>query len=135
MFVLMCGIFTTQLSSAETSVNTTRSLPLLLSLPKAYEIKHGHNPSKGLCSPCTVEHTAVFLTCNNAGMNVSNSSRYYIYDSEFDLQSQALHVNSDTAATLRSYFHQNLPWAMQYRSAVDDVLRNTSVQSEFAEVP
>ena len=61
------------------------------------------------------------------------------YDSEFHLQSQALHVNSDTAASLRSYLHQNLPWAMQYRSAVDEVLLNTSVQSEpavieFAEV-
>ena len=61
------------------------------------------------------------------------------YDSEFHLQSQALHVNSHTAASLRSFFHQNLPWAMQYRSAVDEVLRNNSVQSEpavieFAEV-
>ena len=84
-------------------------------------------------------HRIFDLQQHYAGMNVSNSSRYYIYDSEFNLQSQAFQANSDTGASLRSYFHQNLPWAMQYRSAVDEVLRNTSVQSEpavieFAEV-
>lgn len=65
-------------------------------------------------------------------MVVNNTSRYYIYDSEFNSQSRQLHVNTNTAALLRSHFHQNLPWARQYRSAVDDVLRDSNVTSEPA---
>lgn len=84
-------------------------------------------------------HRIFDLQQHYAGMNVANSSRYYIYDSEFNLQSRALHVNSNTAASLRSYFHNNLPWVVQYKSAVDEVLRSNTIQSEpavleFAEV-
>lgn len=47
-------------------------------------------------------HRIFDLQQHYAGMNVANSSRYYIYDSEFNSQYQALHVNNNTAGLLRS---------------------------------
>lgn len=84
-------------------------------------------------------HRIFDLQQQYTGMTVTNTSRFYIYDSEFNSQSQALNVNQTTASVLRSYFHENLPWAVQYKSAVDQVLRDTSVPAEpavieFAEV-
>ncbi|CAN0552739.1 unnamed protein product, partial [Ectocarpus sp. 12 AP-2014] len=77
-------------------------------------------------------HRIFDLQQHYAGMNVANSSRYYIYDSDFNLQSRALHVNQDTATSLRSYFHSSLPWVVQYKSAVDEVLRSNTIPSEPA---
>lgn len=84
-------------------------------------------------------HRIFDLQQHYANMNVTNTSRFYIYDSEFNSQSRQLHVNTDTAASLRSYFQRSIPWATQYRSAIDDVLRNFTVSHEpavieFAEV-
>lgn len=77
-------------------------------------------------------HRIFDLQQHYANMTVTNTSRFYIYDSEFNSQSRQLQVNSNTAALLRSYFHQSIPWATQYRSAVDEVLRNATMSPEAA---
>ena len=79
--------------------------------------------------------------CNEPypNMTVRNSSRMYIYDAYFNSHTNSLRVNPQTAASLRTYVHDNIPWARQYRSAVDEVLNSDEVASgpafiEFAEV-
>ena len=51
-------------------------------------------------------------------MNVSNSSRFYVFDSEF-AEKCCRKLNADIADTLRSHIHDNVRWAQDYRSAVD----------------
>ena len=55
-------------------------------------------------------------------MNVSNSSRFYIYDSEFTEKCSSRKLKADIADTLRTHIHENARWAQDYRSAVDSVL-------------
>lgn len=52
-------------------------------------------------------------------MNVYNSARFYIYDSEFVDQAQHLGIDLGIAETLRTHVHENISWARQYRAAVD----------------
>ena len=54
-------------------------------------------------------------------MNYSNSSRIYIFDSEF-AKKCSLKLNADIADTLRTHIHENVQWAQDYHSAVDSVL-------------
>lgn len=72
-------------------------------------------------------------------MTVNNSSRLYIYDSDFMNTSNSLNVNRQTSSAVRNYVQNNIPWAQQYRAAVDEVIRSNDVTSgpafiEFAEV-
>ena len=77
-----------------------------------------------------------------ADYNVSNSARFYIYDSEFADKASSLHLNMQTANVLRSHVNTNIKWAQQYRSAVDDVINHSAQTNrtsppayiEFAEV-
>ena len=52
---------------------------------------------------------------------VSNSSRFYIFDSEFAERCSSRKLNADIADTLRNHIHENVRWAQDYRSAVDSV--------------
>lgn len=72
-------------------------------------------------------------------MSVTNNSRFYIYDSDFTNQANSLRINPRISATLRSYVQNNIPWARQYKAAVDEVINSNQVISgpafiEFAEV-
>ena len=55
-------------------------------------------------------------------MNISNSSRFYIFDSEFAQNCSSQNINADRANTLRTHIHQHVRWARDYRSAVYSVL-------------
>ena len=57
-------------------------------------------------------------------MNVSNSSRFYIFDSEFAEKCSSRKLNADIADTLRTHIHENVRWAQNYRSAVDSILNS-----------
>ena len=60
-------------------------------------------------------------------MNVSNSSRLYIFDSEFAEKCSSRKWNADIADTLRTHIHENVRWAQDYRSAVDLVLNSPNL--------
>ena len=47
-------------------------------------------------------------------MNVSSSSRIYIFDSEF-AKKCSLKLNADIADTHRTHIHENVQWAQDYR--------------------
>ena len=64
--------------------------------------------------------------------NVSNSARFYIYDSEFVDQAQHLGIDLGIAKTLRDHVHENVSWAKQYRAAVNDIINSDAVSSEPA---
>ena len=59
-------------------------------------------------------------------MNYSNSSRIYIFDSEF-AKKCSLKLNADIADTLRTHIHENVQWAQDYHSAVDSVLNSPNL--------
>ena len=123
------------LSSAEISVNTTNSLFAFTALAASGLRKQTWTQPIGtsmLTMHGRAYHRIFDLQEHYEGMTVANSSRFYIHDSDFNLQSRALHVNSNTAASLRSYFHNHLPWVVQYKSAVDEVLRSDTFLSEPA---
>ncbi|CAN0041699.1 unnamed protein product, partial [Laminaria digitata] len=72
-------------------------------------------------------------------MSVTNTARLYIYDSDFANQFRASNVDEGTATIIRDYIQTNIPWAGQYRAAVDEVIASPDVHSgpafiEFAEV-
>ena len=54
-------------------------------------------------------------------MNVSNSGRIYIFDSEFAQKCSSRKLNADIADTLRTHIHENFGWAQDYHSAADSV--------------
>lgn len=84
-------------------------------------------------------HRIFDLQAQYQSLSVNNSSRFYIYDSEFMSQSNSLRVNAGISTALRNYIHHNIPWAQQYRAAVDEIINSNQTMSatafiEFAEV-
>ena len=78
-----------------------------------------------------------------ADYNVSNSARFYIYDSEFAQKASSLSLNLQIANTLRTHVNNEIKWAQQYRSAVASIIDASSDDNttdspaayiEFAEV-
>ena len=72
-------------------------------------------------------------------LTVGNTARLYIYDSDFTQQSQSTRMNHNIATSLRNYITGNIPWAHQYKAAVDTVINSPNVTSgpafiEFADV-
>ena len=67
-------------------------------------------------------------------MNVSNSSRFYIFDSEF-AEKCSWKLNADIADTLRTNVHENVRWAQDYRSAVDSVLNSPNLNDPNSPTP
>lgn len=75
-------------------------------------------------------------------MNVSNSSRFYIFDNEFAQNCASRTLNADVANILRTHIRTNVRWAREYRSAVDSVLNSPNTYDpniptpyiEFADV-
>ena len=65
-------------------------------------------------------------------MNISNSSRFYIYDSDFVDQAQHLGIDLGIAEILRNQVQENISWTQQYRAAVDDIINSNSISSEPA---
>jgi len=68
-------------------------------------------------------------------MNVSNSSRFYIFDSEFAEKCSSRKLNADIADTLRTHIHENVGWAQDYRSAVDSVLNSPNLNDPTSPTP
>ena len=66
-------------------------------------------------------HRIFDLQLQYEDMNVSNSSRFHIFDSEFAEKSFSRKLNADIADKLRTHTHENVRWAQDYRSAVDSV--------------
>ena len=86
-----------------------------------------------------------YLICNNSleiRMNVSNSSRFCIYHSEFAEKCSSLNLDEEVANTLCTHIHENVEWAQNHRSAVDSISNNPDVHNpdlpppyiEFADV-
>ena len=71
-------------------------------------------------------HRIFDLQLQYKDMNVSNSSRFYMFDSEFAKKCSSRKLNADIADTLRTHIHENVQWAQGYRSAVDSVLNPVS---------
>ena len=78
-----------------------------------------------------------------ADYNVSNSARFYIYNSEFAQKASSLSLDLQIANTLRTHVNNKIKWAQQYRSAVDSIINALSKDNktdspatyiEFAEV-
>ena len=67
-------------------------------------------------------------------MNVSNSNRIYIFDSEF-AKKCSLKLNADIADTPRTHIHENVQWAQDYHSAVDSVLRSPNLNDPISPTP
>ena len=67
-------------------------------------------------------------------MNVSNSSRFYIFDSEF-AEKCCRKLNADIADTLRTHIHEKVRWAQDYRSAVDSVLNSPNLNDPKSPTP
>ena len=65
-------------------------------------------------------------------LNVSNSAKFYIYDSEFVDQTQHLGIDLSIAETSRNHVRENISWAEQYRARVDDLINSNAVSSEPA---
>ena len=68
-------------------------------------------------------------------MNVSNSSRFYIFDSEFGEKCSSRKLIADLADTLRTHIHENVRWAQDYRSAVDSVLNSPNLNDPNSPTP
>ena len=66
-------------------------------------------------------HRIFDLQLQYEDMNISNNSRFYIFDKEFAERCSSRTLNADIADTLRTYIHENVRWAQDYRSAVDSV--------------
>ncbi|CAN0014081.1 unnamed protein product, partial [Pylaiella littoralis] len=60
-------------------------------------------------------HRLFDLSLTYPEMNVSNSSRFYIFDSEFAQGASSLSLRHDVANTLRTHIHTNVKWAREYR--------------------
>ena len=67
-------------------------------------------------------------------INVSNSSRINIFDSEF-AKTCTLKLNADIADTLRTHIHENVQWAQDYHSAVDSVLNSPNLNDPISPTP
>ena len=67
-------------------------------------------------------------------MNVSNSSRIYIFDSEF-AKKCSLKLNADIADTLRTHIHENVQWTQDYHSAVDSVWNSPNLNDPISPTP
>ena len=75
-------------------------------------------------------------------LNVSNRSRFYIFDCEFADKCSSRKLNANIADTLRTHINENVRWAQDYRSAVDSVLNSPNLNDpnsptayiEFADV-
>ena len=81
---------------------------------------------------CGAYHRVFDLQEQYESMNTTNTARFYIYDSEFCAQSRQLEINENTATTLRNYIQHNIPWAQQFKAAVDEVIRSRAISSEPA---
>ena len=68
-------------------------------------------------------------------MNVSNSSRFYIFDSDFAPNCSSRNLNVDIANMLRTHIDENVRWAREYRSAVDSVLNNPILRNPNGPTP
>ena len=53
------------------------------------------------------------LQQQHGNMNVSNSSMFYIYDSEFAEKCSSLNLDEEIANALRTHVHENVKWAQQ----------------------
>lgn len=102
-------------------------------------------PQKGpsmLCLHGKAYHRIFDLQQQYQDMAVSNSSRFYIYDSEFVENCSSQNLDQDIANVLRTHMYTNVKWAQEYRSAVDLIQNNDSLNNpqlpppyiEFAEV-
>ena len=67
-------------------------------------------------------------------MNVSNSSRIYIFDSEF-AETCSRKLNTDIVDTLRTHIHDIVRLAQDHRSAVDSVLNSPVVNDPNSPTP
>ena len=68
-------------------------------------------------------------------MNVSNSGRIYIFDSEFAQKCSSRKLNADIADTLRTHIHENFGWAQDYHSAADSVLNSPNLKYPNSPTP
>ena len=68
-------------------------------------------------------------------MNVSNSSRLYIFDSDFAQNCSSRNLNVDIANMLRAHIHENVRLAREYRSAVDSVVNNAILRNPNGPTP
>ena len=68
-------------------------------------------------------------------MNVSNSGRIYIFDSEFAQKCSSRKLNADIADTRRTHIHENVRWAQDYRSAIDSVLNSPNLHDPNSPTP
>lgn len=59
-------------------------------------------------------------------MIVANTACLYIYYSDFTQQSQSTGMNHNTATFLRTCTLRNIPWAQQYKYAINDVINSTN---------
>lgn len=66
---------------------------------------------------------------------VNNNARFYIYDAEFANITQQQQLDRDIANRLRTHIHSNVPWARQYRSAVDEVINTPDDSSSLSSGP
>lgn len=89
-------------------------------------------PPAMLTLHCKAYHRIFDLQEKYETMHVYNSSRFYIYDSEFVDQAQHLGIDLGIAETLRSHVHENVSWARQYRAAIDDIINYNAISSEPA---
>ncbi len=80
-------------------------------------------------------HRLFDLSQHYPDMNVSNSSRFYIFDSEFHNNCSSLKLQTEVANTLRTHIHQNVRWAREYRSAVDQVLNSSGISDSNSPTP
>ena len=67
-------------------------------------------------------------------MNVSNSSRCYIFDSDFAQNCSSRNLNVDIVNMVRTHIHENVRWAREYWSAVDSAL-NTFLRKSNGRTP
>ena len=79
-------------------------------------------------------HRIFDLQLQYEDMNVSNSSRFYIFDSEFAEKCSRI-LNADIAGTLRTHIHENVRWAQDYRSSVDSVLNSPKLNDPNSPTP
>ena len=92
------------------------------------------------CLPFTAKPIIGSLICNSSylqyeDMNVSNSGRIYIFDSEFAQKCSSRKLNADIADTLRTHIHENVQWAQDYRSAVDSILNSPNLNDPNSPTP
>lgn len=93
------------------------------------------NPPSMLTLHGKAYHRIFDLQEQYAQYSVSNSSRFYIYDSEFAAHASTLKLNSETASILRTHINTNVKWAREYRSAVDEILNLPAHNINGSNVP